>query len=136
MIVRSNIVVILLIMVGKSKACQTKVKPNRNFDHYRASSSMVGKPTKLSVDTTAIEFIIVEPPWSTLNEKRCELEVYCRWHGLQVPKARSAELPRDEPVNILARCEQENNHTDSSKPHNQPLFHKKTIWLLKQGLAT
>ena len=97
---------------------------------------MVGKPTKLSTDTTAIKFIIVEPPWSTLNEKRCQLELYCRWHVLQVPKARSAELPRDEPVNILARCEQENNHTDSSKPHNQPLFHKKTIWLLKQGLAT
>ena len=37
---------------------------------------MVGKPTKLSTDTTAIEFTIVElaePPWSTLYEKRCEL---------------------------------------------------------------
>ena len=43
---------------------------------------MVGKPTKLSTDTTAIEFTIAEPPWSTLYEKRCELEVYCRWHGL------------------------------------------------------
>ena len=70
---------------------------------------MVGKPTKLSTDTTAIEFTVAEPPWSTLYEKRCELEVYCRWHGLRVPKARSAELPRDEPANILARLEQENN---------------------------
>ena len=70
---------------------------------------MVGKPTKLSTDTTAIEFTIAEPPWSTLYEKRCELEVYCRWHGLRVPKARSAELLRDEPANILARLEQENN---------------------------
>ena len=70
---------------------------------------MVGKPTKLSTDTTAIEFTIAEPPWSTLYEKRCELEVYCRWHGLRVPKARSTELPRDEPANILARLEQENN---------------------------
>ena len=70
---------------------------------------MVGKPTTLSTDTTAIKFTVVEPPWSTLYEKRCELEVYCRWHGLRVPKARSAELPRDEPVNILARFEQENN---------------------------
>ena len=70
---------------------------------------MVGKPTKLSTDTTAIEFTIAEPPWSTLYEKRCELEVYCRWHGLQVPKARSAELPKDEPTNILACLEQENN---------------------------
>ena len=69
---------------------------------------MVGKPTKLSTDTTAIEFTIAEPPWSTLYEKRCELEVYCRWHGLRVPKARSAKLPRDEPY-ILARLEQENN---------------------------
>ena len=66
---------------------------------------MVGKPTKLSIDTTAIEFIEVEPPWSALYEKRCELEVYCRWHGLRVPKARSAKLPRDEPTNKLARLE-------------------------------
>ena len=70
---------------------------------------MVGKPTELSTDTTAIEFTVVEPPWSTLYEKRCELEVYYRWHGLRVPKARSAELPRDEPTNILARLEQKNN---------------------------
>ena len=70
---------------------------------------MVGKPTELSTDTTAIEFTVAEPPWSTLYEKRCELEVYCRWHGLQVPKARSAELPKDEPTNILACLEQENN---------------------------
>ena len=70
---------------------------------------MVGKPTKLSTDTTAIKFIIVEPPWSTLNEKRCQLELYCRWHGFRVPKERSAELPRDERANILARLEQENN---------------------------
>ena len=70
---------------------------------------MVGKPTKLSTDTTAIEFTVAKLPWSTLYEKRCELEVYCRWHGLWVPKARSAELPRDEPTIILAHLEQENN---------------------------
>ena len=70
---------------------------------------MVGKPTKLSTDTTAIEFIVAEPPWSALYKKRCELEVYCRQHGLRVPKARSAKLPKDEPANILARLEQENN---------------------------
>ena len=38
---------------------------------------MVSKPTKLSIDTTTIEFTIAEPPWSALYEKRCELEVYC-----------------------------------------------------------
>ena len=70
---------------------------------------MVGKPTKLSTDTTTIEFTVAEPPWSTLYEKKCELEVYCRWHGLRVPKTRSAELPRDEPASILAHLEQENN---------------------------
>jgi len=70
---------------------------------------MVGKPTKLSTDTTATEFTTAEPPWSTLYEKRCELEVYCRWHRLRVPKARSVELPRDEPANILSCLEQENN---------------------------
>ena len=70
---------------------------------------MVGKPTKQSTHTTTIEFTVAEPSWSTLYEKRCELEVYCRWHGLRVPKARSTELPSDEPANILARLEQENN---------------------------
>ena len=35
--------------------------------------------------------------------------MYCQWHGLRVPKARSAELPRDEPANILDHLEQEKN---------------------------
>ena len=35
--------------------------------------------------------------------------MYYRWHGLWVPKAHSVELPRDEPTNILACLEQENN---------------------------
>ena len=35
---------------------------------------MVCKPTKLSTDTTAIKFTVAEPLWSTLYEKRCELE--------------------------------------------------------------
>jgi len=66
---------------------------------------MVSKPTKLSTDTIVIEFTTVEPPWSTLYKKKCELEVCCQWHELRVPKARSAELPRDKPANILARLE-------------------------------
>ena len=37
------------------------------------------------------------------------LPLYYQWHGLRVPKARLAELPRDEPTNILAHLEQENN---------------------------
>ena len=78
---------------------------------------MVDKSTKLSTDTTAIEFTVAEPPWSNLYEKRCELEVYCRWHGLRVPKACSTELPRDEPTNILARLEQENNQMQRRLDH-------------------
>ena len=70
---------------------------------------MVGRPAQLSTDTTTTEFTTAKQPWSKLYKKRCELEVYCRWHGLQVPKARSAELPKDEPTNILARLEWENN---------------------------
>ena len=78
---------------------------------------MVGKPTKLSIGTTTIELIVAKPPWSTLYEKRCELEVYCRWHGLWVPKSRSAKLPRDEPANILACFEQENNQIQRRLDH-------------------
>ena len=70
---------------------------------------MVGKPVQLSIDTTTTEFTTVEQPWSELYKKRCELEVYCRCHGLWVPKSRSAELPRDEPTNILGRLKQKNN---------------------------
>ena len=44
----STIEVILLIMVAKSKTRQTEVKPNWNFDHYRASSSMAGRARKPS----------------------------------------------------------------------------------------
>ena len=45
------------------------------------------------------------------------MEVYCQWHGLQVPKACSAELPKDEPANILARLEQENNQMQRRLDH-------------------
>ncbi|KAK9987218.1 hypothetical protein SO802_032169 [Lithocarpus litseifolius] len=40
----------------------------------RVGHIMVGKLTKLSTDTTTIEFTVAEPPWSTLYKKRCELE--------------------------------------------------------------
>ena len=78
---------------------------------------MVGKPTKLSINSTTIEFTVAEPPWSTLYEKRCEMEVYCQWHELRVPKARLDELPRDELANILARLEQENNQMQMQLDH-------------------
>ena len=70
---------------------------------------MVGRPVQLSIDITTTEFTTAEQPWSELSEKRCELDVYCRWHGLRVPKARLAEIPRDELTNIHARLEWENN---------------------------
>ena len=70
---------------------------------------MVGRSIQLSTETTTTEFTTAEQPWSELYEKRCKLEVYCRWYGLWVPKAWFAELPRDEPTNILARFERENN---------------------------
>ena len=64
---------------------------------------MVSKPAQLSTDTTTTEFTTADEPRLELYEKRCKLKVYCRWHELRVPKAQSAELPRDEPTNILAR---------------------------------
>ena len=70
---------------------------------------MVSWPAQLSTDTTTTEFTTKEQPWSELYEKRCELEVYYQLHGLRVPKAWSAELPRGKPTNILARLERENN---------------------------
>ena len=70
---------------------------------------MVGEPRHLGVDNTTIEATGGEQPWSKLYEKWCELEVYCRWHRLRVPKARLVELPREESTNVLARLERENN---------------------------
>ena len=70
---------------------------------------MVSKLAQLSTNTNITKFTTIEQPWSELYEKRCELEVYYQWHRLRVPKARSAELPRDEPTNILAHLERENN---------------------------
>ena len=55
------------------------VRKKRNFVNmpiytYESLGSvrqiMVGKPTKLSTDTTAIEFTEAEPPWSTLYTRR------------------------------------------------------------------
>ena len=65
---------------------------------------MVGRLAQLSTDTTT-----AKQPWLELYEKRCELEVYCWWHRLWVSRAWSVELPRDEPTNILAHLERENN---------------------------
>ena len=66
---------------------------------------MIGEPSVATITTKVTE----EPPWSKLYEKRCELEVYFRWHGLHVPKARSAELPIDNIAKILDLIERENN---------------------------
>ena len=63
---------------------------------------MVGKPTKLSTDTTTMEFTIAEPPQSTLYKKRHEFEVYCRWHGLRVPRhAQLSYLEMNLPTYLL-----------------------------------
>ena len=61
---------------------------------------MIGEPSVATTRTITTK-VTEEPPWSKLYEKRCELEVYFRWHGLHVPKARSAKLPRDNIAKIL-----------------------------------
>ena len=66
----------------------------------RVGLIMNGEPSV--VITRAITTKVVEePPRSKLYEKQCALEVYCQWHGLHVPKARSAKLPRDNIAKIL-----------------------------------
>ena len=68
---------------------------------------MIGEPTQLTTISSPIE-TIEEPPWSKLYEKWCELEVYYGGYGLRVPKAHSAELPREDSTIILDRLEREN----------------------------
>jgi hypothetical protein len=67
---------------------------------------IIGEARKVTTTSDTLSSL-EEPPWSKLYEKRCELEVYCRWHGLRVPKARSAELPREESMMILDQLERE-----------------------------
>jgi hypothetical protein len=69
---------------------------------------MIGEPSVATMRTITTK-VAEEPPWSKLYEKLCELEVYCRWHGLRVPKARSAELPINNMAKILDLIERENN---------------------------
>ena len=50
--------------------------------------------------------------WPKLFNQRCELEVFCHWHSIPVPKARSAELLKDQCEDndsMLRRMERENN---------------------------
>ena len=70
---------------------------------------MVSEPRQVGADNTIVEATTKELQWLNLYEKRCELEVYCRWHELRVPKARLAELPREESTNVFARLKRENN---------------------------
>ena len=83
----------------------------------RVGHIMVGEPRQLSANNTTIEATIDEQLSSKLYEKQCELEVYCRWHGLRVPKVRSVELPREESTNVLARLERENNQMQQRLDH-------------------
>ena len=70
---------------------------------------MVSEPRQVGADNTIVEATTKELQWLNLYEKRCELEVYCRWHELRVPKARLAELPREESTNVFACLKRENN---------------------------
>ena len=77
---------------------------------------MIGKLKQLSIDTTTIVFTTEEPLSSMLYERRCKLEVYCKWHRLRVPKA-CFELPRGEPTKLLASLERENNQMQKQLDH-------------------
>ncbi|GFZ15687.1 hypothetical protein Acr_25g0000960 [Actinidia rufa] len=56
--------------------------------HIFVGKASLRPPTGVT-DDKCIRF-----PWEDLFDKRCEQEMYCRWHGLRVPKARSATLFR------------------------------------------
>ncbi|GFY91160.1 hypothetical protein Acr_07g0013560 [Actinidia rufa] len=50
----------------------------------------------------------IRMPWKDLLDTRCEQEMNCRWHGLRVPKARSAKLfrrrsPNNKVIKALER---------------------------------
>ena len=83
--------------------------PINSYDSLgRVGYIMIGEPSVATMRTITTE-VVEEPPWSKLYEKQCELEVYCQWHGLRVPKARLAELPKDNIAKIFNLIEIENN---------------------------
>jgi hypothetical protein len=55
---------------------------------------MVGKVYSHKPDGVII--VDTNLKWRELYDERCTLEVYCRWHGLKVPQARSADICRDQ----------------------------------------
>ncbi|KAA8547069.1 hypothetical protein F0562_003498 [Nyssa sinensis] len=95
---------------------------------YRKRRKFVNKPINASNSFSHIGHVIIgqaydAPPtvghakdngrkWPRLFEKRCELEVYCRWHGLRVPRARSANICVDkihDSVEVINRLKKEND---------------------------
>ena len=56
-----------------------------------------------------------EPIWEPVRERRMELEVFCRWHGLRVPRTRSADLvigPQANDASVLHRLQREVMQTE------------------------
>ncbi|GMP50023.1 hypothetical protein CsSME_00016804 [Camellia sinensis var. sinensis] len=75
-----------------------------NVGHVIVGHAYDHPPHGVNVDRNNLQ-------WQDLFEKRCELEIYCRWHGLRVPRARSAELCRNKSCNdatVISRLQREN----------------------------
>ncbi|GFZ08616.1 hypothetical protein Acr_20g0004240 [Actinidia rufa] len=73
----------------------------------QSATSFIGKAS-LSPPTGVTDDKCIRFPWEDLFDKRCEQEMYCRWHGLRVPKARSATLfgrgsPNSQVIKALER---------------------------------
>ncbi|GFY82623.1 hypothetical protein Acr_02g0008630 [Actinidia rufa] len=71
-------------------------------NHIFIGKASLRPPTEVT-DDKCIRF-----SWEDLFDKRCEQEMYCRWHGLRVPKARSAMLfgrgsPNSQVIKALER---------------------------------
>ncbi|GMP59973.1 hypothetical protein CsSME_00023033 [Camellia sinensis var. sinensis] len=61
-------------------------------------------PHRVNVDRNNLQ-------WQDLFEKRCELEIYCQWHGLWVPRACLAEQCRNKScgdATAISRLQREN----------------------------
>ncbi|KAK9274084.1 hypothetical protein L1049_016228 [Liquidambar formosana] len=75
-----------------------------------------GRTYGYSFNTTGIYGLRAkELKWPLLFHLRYEYEAKCRWEGLRVPKARSVQIQKEEPGNVVKLCERLERETEQMR---------------------
>lgn len=92
----------------------------RNFyfpgDPWDPTFKHNGRTYGYSFNTTGIYGLRAkELKWPLLFHLRYEYEAKCRWEGLRVPKARSVQIQKEEPSNVVKLCERLERETEQMR---------------------